>query len=202
MAIYLCVKQHTVTGMLYFCKTTGPNFQSYRGSGKYWKRHIRKHGAEFVVHIKHWTFTDQDRCTKFALRFSKFHDIQNSSEWANLIAENGLDGAPKGVVFTEEHKQNLRGKTRSKSHCENLKRNHTRPMLGKKFSAEHRRKISENNVGFKGKSHSDESKKKTSESLKIAAARRPIRTCPHCGVSGKGGNMTRYHSHNCKQLTP
>ena len=25
-----------------------------------------------------------------------------------------------------------------------------------------------------------------------------LKTCPHCGVQGKGGNMTRYHYDNCK----
>lgn len=25
------------------------------------------------------------------------------------------------------------------------------------------------------------------------------KTCPHCGVSGSGGNMTRYHFNNCKR---
>jgi hypothetical protein len=27
----------------------------------------------------------------------------------------------------------------------------------------------------------------------------PVRICPHCGTSGKGGNMVRYHFDNCKQ---
>jgi hypothetical protein len=28
----------------------------------------------------------------------------------------------------------------------------------------------------------------------------PVRICPHCGVSGKGGNMTRFHFSNCKHV--
>ena len=26
----------------------------------------------------------------------------------------------------------------------------------------------------------------------------PLRKCPHCGIEGKGANMTRYHFNNCK----
>ena len=40
---YLYVKQHSITGMKYFGKTTR-NPIKYIGSGKYWKRHISKHG--------------------------------------------------------------------------------------------------------------------------------------------------------------
>jgi len=25
--------------------------------------------------------------------------------------------------------------------------------------------------------------------------------CPHCGVEGSGGNMTRYHFSNCKNIS-
>lgn len=37
--------------------------------------------------------------------------------------------------------------------------------------------------------------------LKQDAAKQnyPLRTCPHCGTQGKGGNMTRYHFDGCKQ---
>ncbi len=45
MIVYLYVKRHRKTGLLYFGKTT-KNPLKYNGSGKYWKSHLRKHGSD------------------------------------------------------------------------------------------------------------------------------------------------------------
>ena len=202
MTIYLYVKQHSVTGLKYFGKTTRKDPYKYNGSGKYWKHHISKYGKDQVITLEIWSFDDEEECSKFALDFSIKNNIVESAEWANLIPENGLDGRPKGLPLSEEHRKKMTGRVRSKEHCKNLSKNHARPFLGKKFSKEHRQKLSENNVGFKGRSHSIETKLKTSESLKKAYAERcHVRVCPHCGVSGRGANMTRYHFNNCKSAT-
>lgn len=199
MIIYLCVKQHSITGMLYFCKTTRNDPEKYLGSGKYWKRHLKKHGASFVKTLKVWKFEDQIKCVNFAKRFSNFYGIVNASNWANIIEENGLDGAPKGIKFNDSHKENMRGKVRSKEHYQKLSMNHAKPNLGKKFSKKTRMKMSKNNVGFKGKTHKDLSKLKISTSCKGKTATNwKNKTCPHCGLSGKGPNMTRYHFDSCK----
>ena len=34
--------------------------------------------------------------------------------------------------------------------------------------------------------------------LKESLSKQPNKACPHCGVIGKGSNMTRYHFDNCK----
>ena len=92
----LLVFTHNVTGLKYFCKTTKLNsLNTYNGSGVYWKKHLNKHGKDIsrgVVGI----YYDKARCVKAALEFSKEHNIDTSKEWANLIPENGLDGAPTG----------------------------------------------------------------------------------------------------------
>lgn len=44
MKIYLYVKRHIETGLLYFGKTV-KNPYKYNGSGLRWKRHLRKHKA-------------------------------------------------------------------------------------------------------------------------------------------------------------
>lgn len=51
-----------------------------------------------------------------------------SKECMRQFVPKLISNARKGMKFTEEHKANLR-------------KNHTRPMLGKKFSKEHREKI-------------------------------------------------------------
>jgi hypothetical protein len=87
---YLYVKTHNVTGLKYFGKTTS-NRKRYRGSGYHWVRHIAKHGYDVTTEIVGY-FTDQDECMKFALEFSEKHNIVESTEWANLMPENGLSG--------------------------------------------------------------------------------------------------------------
>jgi hypothetical protein len=108
--IYLYVKQHLVTGLLYFGKTTCKDPFKYNGSGVYWTRHRRVHGysGEFIKTLEVWGFDDQTLCTNFALNFSEVNDIVNAKDefgnklWANLIPENGLDGTPKGVPYSKE----------------------------------------------------------------------------------------------------
>jgi len=97
---YLYVKQHALTGMMYFGKTV-QNPIAYRGSGKHWLRHIKKHGAEHVLTKWHRLFTNMDECVEFAIFFSDEADIVKSPNWANLMPENGLfggnGGANKGI---------------------------------------------------------------------------------------------------------
>jgi hypothetical protein len=103
--IYLYIKTHQKTGLKYFGKTTR-NPINYKGSGKYWKSHIKKHGNCVDTKII-GTFDDEIECCDFALRFSLENNIVDSIEWANLINENGLDGAPKGNILSAETKQKI-----------------------------------------------------------------------------------------------
>lgn len=198
MTIYLLVKQHAITGLKYFCKTTRKDPFKYPGSGKRWQRHLRKYGTN-VTTLEYWEFEDQEACTKFALDFSQRNNIVESDEWANLIPEDGVrGGSQKGRVFSEEHRLNLSKRVISEETRKKLKENHSRPMLGKKFSKETRKLMSQNNVGFKGKSHTESTKLKVSNSLKGKTKNYSDLTCPHCGKIGKGPNMGRYHFTNCK----
>lgn len=104
MSIYLYVKTHNATGLKYFGKTTKPDPHKYLGSGKYWKRHIKKHGNDITTEIV-GVFDSAEECQEFALKFSKQNNIVDSELWANLQEENGLDGAPQGHIghkFTDE----------------------------------------------------------------------------------------------------
>lgn len=91
---FLYIKEHKITGLLYFGKTT-KHPEKYLGSGLIWKRHLKKHGTD---HNTIWwcLFTDKEECMNFATNFSKINNIVESDLWANLIDENGLDGAPVG----------------------------------------------------------------------------------------------------------
>jgi hypothetical protein len=94
----LLVLTHNVTGLKYFCKTTRiKNLHWYKGSGIYWKRHMRVHGRDVSAGVV-GIYNDKDRCMAAALAFSEKYDIVNSDEWANLAVENGINGAGAGKL--------------------------------------------------------------------------------------------------------
>lgn len=103
--ISLYVKTHNKTGLKYFGKTK-QNPITYKGSGKYWKQHIRKHGYDVTTKIIGIFCSEQD-CEKVAVNYSKENNIVNSIEWANLKEENGKDGSPIGVRHSTEHKEKI-----------------------------------------------------------------------------------------------
>jgi hypothetical protein len=53
----------------------------------------------------------------------------------------------------------------------------------------------------KGQTHSL-AKQKMSDIRRGVSKTLNLVTCPHCGKSGKGGNMTRYHFDKCQTLLP
>lgn len=99
---YLYIKKHNVTGLMYFGKTI-QNPMKYKGSGIYWKNHLREHGND-VTTIWHNIFFDKEALTEFANFFSEYHKIVTATDssgkkiWANCLTENGLDGGQNAGV--------------------------------------------------------------------------------------------------------
>ena len=85
--IYLYLKTHNVTGLKYLGKTTQDPFK-YKGSGKKWKNHIKKHGNDVTTKIL-GAYNTIDEFKLCSLSISDKYDIVNSDEWANLRPENG-----------------------------------------------------------------------------------------------------------------
>lgn len=130
---WLYIKQHSVTGLKYFGKTCKKDPYRYRGSGKYWIKHITKHGKNQVDTIWCRLFTDKRELMEYAIRFSVDNNIVQSSDWANLKVENGLDGGGikgmgKGKAKTAEHKmkcsRSLKGRKFDQQWKNNLSNNH------------------------------------------------------------------------------
>ena len=117
---YLYIKQHEVTGLLYFGKTTNSNPVSYKGSGKYWKQHLKAHPGKIKT-IWLEQFLDQESLKEFADFFSNFFDITNSGRWANLRPENGIDGGVIGEAKSLEHRQKISNALRGKKHSKERK---------------------------------------------------------------------------------
>lgn len=187
---FLYIKQHDVTGLKYFGKTSKKDPYKYLGSGKHWRRHIKKHGKDHVRTI--WVsepYTDAKSVSEFALKFSKENNIVESADWANLMDENGLDGGVKGRIVSEEHKRNMSasliGRTFTKESRQKMSASH----IGKIFSSEHKRnmsaslfgrivseetraKISLAKIGKPGKPCSEETRAKMSASM-IGKKRKP-----------------------------
>lgn len=92
---YLMIKEHNDTGLKYLCKTFTDNeahCYKYKGSGVYWKRHMKVHGRN----IKTTIVDSCETIEEFKIigkYWSDKYNIVESDEWANLIAETG-DGGP------------------------------------------------------------------------------------------------------------
>lgn len=91
MTIYLYVKTHRVTGLKYLGMTTKKDPHKYKGSGKLWVRHIKKHGYDVVTQILLKTESAEE-LRDTGLFFSRLWNVVSSSEWANLTAESGEGG--------------------------------------------------------------------------------------------------------------
>ena len=89
---YLYLKQHSITGKLYFGKTTQKNVERYTGSGIHWGRHISLHGKDKVVTLWYCLFTDIQTLYDTALKMSEIMDIVVSEDFLNFKPETGLDG--------------------------------------------------------------------------------------------------------------
>jgi ribosomal protein L37AE/L43A len=197
MTIYLYIKQHNVTKLKYFGKTTN-NPYTYNGSGKYWKRHIHKHGLDIST-LYVYEFSDINECSEFALNFSSINNIVESNEWANMKPENGSDGGDNSyfIDYNKTH-SSTKGKTYEE-------------IYGVEKAAELKKQRSLSNIRTKrGVPMSEDQKQKRRHSYgprsaefkakltEVAKNRpKPIGECPHCGKTGVIRSLKRWHYDNC-----
>lgn len=188
MKIILYIKTHNATGLKYFGKTNRIDPENYIGSGKYWKRHIKKHGYDVTTEI-YGIFDNLDSCQQAALDFSIKNNIVESTQWANLQNENGLDGAPvghKGHKFTSaqiekmsksskerwanpEYKKELSNSQKA-SWTEERKKIQRKRLIEEFWTEERKNAHSEKLKGHIGSTKCKGIKKKDGFGLKISAA--------------------------------
>jgi hypothetical protein len=106
-----------------------------------------------------------------------------------------LSKANKGKSISEEHRRKISEAAKGKIITEESKRKMSEAAKGKIFTEEHRRKLSEAAKGKKRGARSEETRKKISETK---LKNMPLITCIHCGHTGKGSAMNRWHNDNCK----
>jgi hypothetical protein len=207
--IYLYLKIHNVTGLKYLGKTKCKDPHNYQGSGKYWKRHIKKHGYDVTTEIL-FQSNDPNEIKEKGLYYSDLYDVVNSNDFANLKEETGnggweycnsslsvlesrrtrmLESNPFfGKKHTEETKIKIREKRKLQvigKHKEETKEKIKKSLIGHEVSNITRKKISEKLIG-----------KERPHSKKRANA---VVCCPYCGKEGKKIIMYRWHFDNCKE---
>jgi len=186
---YLYIKQHSVTGKLYFGKTIQDPIK-YKGSGKHWMRHTKVHGRGLVETLWYCLYTEEEELIKFALMFSEQEEIVSDNSWLNLKPENGKDGWVFGSKQTQEHCIN-----------QSIRNMGNKYSLGSKRTPEFRERQSIRMIGKKlwlGRRHTIEFCKR--QSIRQTGKPHPLQKviCPYCKLEGAVNNMKRYHFENCK----
>lgn len=156
MSIYfLYVKTHNITGLKYLGQTSNNDPHKYKGSGTYWKRHLKKYGGNFSTEIIK-ECSSLEELSKWGEFYSKLWNVVESDNWANLKEETGDGG--KGMTHSIECKERM-----SQIKKQQISSGLVIPWnKGKKgiYSEEYRKKISK---AGKGRRHSDETKLKMSQ---------------------------------------
>ena len=121
MIYYLYKKTHRTTGLQYLGKTVQDPFK-YKGSGKRWGYHIKKHGYNVDTEILLETLDEQE-LIKTGLYYSKLWNVVESKEWANLKPEAG-DGGGMPEASRKQFAEKMKGHPNwSKPWSENAKQN-------------------------------------------------------------------------------
>lgn len=117
----LYIKTHEVTGLKYFGKTARLDcIHSYKGSGIHWRRHLKVHGNGYTTELL-GIWQDKDRLVKYATEFCSKNDIVKSEQWANMVLEEGLQGASNGDTNISKRKDvRLKMSQNSAKNCKGL----------------------------------------------------------------------------------
>lgn len=121
---YLMIKVHNKTRLRYLCKKSTINRKycySYRGSGKYWKQHLRQHGDDITTFII-GEYKNSNDLRINGIYWSEAFNVVDSKEWANLIIEKG-DGGMTWDFLSNEKQDRVRSiLSRKNKHTSKKKR--------------------------------------------------------------------------------
>jgi hypothetical protein len=180
--IYIYLKTHNQTGLKYLGKTEKDPY-IYKGSGIYWKAHLRKYGndvsTEILFKSEHIT-----EIREVGLKLSKEFNIVESNDFANLIEENGIGGVTS-TSFKKGCKSNNKGKKI--------------PLIAQRRK-EYWDRWRQNNPDYKSKwkkyvPKGRENWIRADNTTKLNSVKL---VCPHCGIECNVGNANRWHFDKCK----
>lgn len=195
--IYLYLKTHNITGLKYLGKTKN-NPYTYMGSGKYWRRHIQKHGYDVTTDILLET-EDPEEIKKAGLAYSRKHDIINSEEYANLIKESG-DGGDTWIGLSPQSREDriskfklkTKGIGRTDEQIENI-------FVGaNSIDTSYSGKDKKDNRIFKGRKHKEESIKKIKENNRIAGSKKDIERNSNLTKRSYNKGISKTEEHKAK----
>ena len=106
--IYLYIKIHNITGLKYLGKTVQDPYK-YKGSGKRWLNHLKKHGDDVTTLIV-GEFNTLEDLRSTSIPMSKRFNVVESNEWANLRPETG-DGGNTAMYINYSVLNRGKGKT-------------------------------------------------------------------------------------------
>jgi hypothetical protein len=86
----LYIKQHNQTFLKYLGYTSRDPYR-YKGSGKYWKRHLKTHGNNVDTYII-GTYETKEKLKEAGIYYSHIWNVVESNEWANFKPEEGDGG--------------------------------------------------------------------------------------------------------------
>lgn len=84
------IKVHKRTRLKYLCVTSKKNWKTYKGSGIYWKSHLKKYGNNIKT-ILIFESSSIEKISELGLFYSEKYNVVESDDWANLIPENGYN---------------------------------------------------------------------------------------------------------------
>jgi len=207
----LMIKTHNITGLKYLCYTQRENHCAYKGSGKLWRLHIKKHGYDVTTEL---VFQSElyDEFVKVAKEHSAKYDVVNNDSWANMRIEDGTGGdtvsnkcwITDGLVDAYHLKTESipTGWRKGRSKCifnDAQKQSEFSHLSSGTAKSEALKNAWEsgkftNRKPHKGVPHSEETKKILSK----AALRRKKIKCEHCGNEICPGMYKRWHGEKCK----
>jgi len=156
-------KTHLLTGLQYLGYTSQDPY-TYKGSGKYWSRHLKKHGNNVHTEIL-FESNNKEEIKNQGIYYSQLWNIVNDPTWANLKEESGSGGA-----MGEESRKIVSSKMKGRSKSDEWKINHSKIMTGKlhsdKAKINHSKAMSGSKNGMWGRTHSEETKKFLSENTR------------------------------------
>lgn len=88
------IKTCVATGLKYLCYTVteGKQYATYKGSGTYWNKHLKKHG-DAITTVLIFETSDKHEFKEFAIKKSNEFNVVKSADWANLRIEQGDGGS-------------------------------------------------------------------------------------------------------------
>lgn len=205
----------------YYIGMDTKNDPTYLGSGTLLNQAIKKYGRDSFkkVILEECTSVEQLReqekywiATYNACKDKESYNIATGGTGRDTFTYNPKKEAIREKLQARTHTETTRKKISENNH----QKKHSGSRLGTKWSDTQRKKMEEywkNNHPRKGKAHSEETKRKisetkkgtklseqTKEKMRISANKGGTQTkvtCPYCKKQG-GNTMYRWHFDNCK----